>query len=128
MIIEHVALWTRDLEASRAFFVEFFGGKAGEKYINPQTRFQSYFISFDQGARLEIMEIPGVSQKSPTDEQHYGFSHLAFSLGSQERVDELTEKARRLGYKILREPRKTGDGYYESCIQDADNNLIEMTV
>ncbi len=128
MKIEHVALWTHDLEASKTFFVEFFGGKAGEKYINLENDFHSYFLSFEDGARLEIMQIPSRSSMAPLDEQYWGFSHVAFSVGSEKAVDELTEKARQRNFKVIREPSFTGDGYYESCIQDADNNMIEITV
>ncbi|NLD46689.1 MAG: glyoxalase/bleomycin resistance/extradiol dioxygenase family protein [Clostridiaceae bacterium] len=128
MIIEHVAVWTRDLEEMKNFFTEFFNGKAGEKYINSKTGFHSYFISFDGGARLEIMQIPGISIENNRDEQFYGYSHIAFSVGSRERVDDLTERLRSRNYRVTREPSQTGDGYYESCILDLNNNRIEITV
>lgn len=128
MIIEHVAVWTKDLEETKEFFMEFFNGKAGEKYVNSKTGFHSYFITFDGGARLEIMQIPGVSKENNKDEQFYGYSHIAFSVGSREKVEELTERLRRRNFKITREPSQTGDGYYESCILDLDNNRIEITV
>ncbi len=128
MRIEHIALWTSDLESAKDFFVEFFGGMPGNKYVNPKTNFHSYFLTFEDGARLELMQIPDRSEKAPLNEQYWGYSHVAFSVGSEKAVDELTEKARQKGFKVVREPCRTGDGYYESCIQDADNNMIEITV
>ncbi len=126
MIIEHIALWTGDLEACREFYTEFFGGRAGAKYTNPKTGFQSYFLEFDGGARLEIMHQYGL-QPGYTG-QHCGYSHVAFSAGSISAVDQLTDRLRNRGFSIVREPGRTGDGYYESCILDADNNRIEITV
>lgn len=128
MKIEHIALWTSDLEASKDFFIEFFNGKSGAKYSNDDENFHSYFISFDGDMRLEIMQKPPLSTKADVKEQFYGFSHIAFSVGSEEAVSKLTEALRSRGYKVVSEPRHTGDGYYESCIIDADNNRIEITV
>lgn len=125
MKIEHAALWTRNLEDSREFYTEFFQGKAGIKYTNPKTGFQSYFISFDDGARLEIMHMPNCS-KRPMD-QLSGFSHIAFSAGSIEAVVNLTAAIKARNFSVVREPGFTGDGYYESCVLDADNNRIEIT-
>ena len=56
-----------------------------------------------------------------------GYAHIAFSVGSREKVDELTEKIRLSGYKVISGPRTTGDGYYESCIVAIENNQIEIT-
>jgi lactoylglutathione lyase len=129
MIIEHVALWTRDLEALKAFYVHYFGGKANEKYVNPRKNFESYFISFDSGARLELMQMPAIPLSlNDVEAQFTGLIHLAISVGSQLKVDSLTEQLRTNGYRIVGEPRTTGDGYYESVVLDPDGNRIEITV
>lgn len=57
-----------------------------------------------------------------------GYAHIAFSVGSRERVDELTEKLRTAGYEVVNGPRTTGDGYYESCVVVIEGNQIELTV
>ena len=126
MIIEHVALFVNDLENARDFFVKFLGGRSNEGYQN-ETGFRSYFISFDGGARVEIMNKP-VMPDDVKDPDRTGYSHIAFSVGSKERVDELTAKIRSAGYEVASGPRTTGDGYYESCIVAMEGNLIELTV
>lgn len=126
MKIEHAALYVFDLEGARDFFVRFFGGKAGAGYHNKTTDFRSYFLSFDGGARLEIMTRPGLAPAAPEDLKT-GWAHLAFSVGSRENVDALTEKLRQAGYPVLSGPRVTGDGYYESCVRGFEGNLIEIT-
>ncbi len=127
MRIEHVALWTRNLERMRDFYVEFFDGKSNEKYINPRTGFESYFISFDSGARLEIMRKAAIpANRNDVDEQYVGLIHVAMSTGSRESVDELTNELRAAGYRVVSEPRETGDGYYESCVLDPDENRVEI--
>ncbi len=129
MRIEHAALWTRDLEAMRAFYVEFFEAACGGKYRNPETGFCSYFLHFDQGARLELMHMPGIPlSANDVEAQFTGFIHLAFSTGSREAVDSLTERVRAAGYRVAGEPRVTGDGYYESVILDPEGNRIEITI
>jgi len=126
MKIEHVALYVNDLEAARDFFVTFLGGKSNSGYHNPRTNFRSYFISFDDGARLEIMTKPElVDQEKPLNRT--GYAHIAFSVGSKEKVAELTEKLRSAGYEVISGPRTTGDGYYESCIVAIEGNQIEIT-
>ena len=127
MVIEHAALFVNDLESARDFFVRFLDGRSDEGYHNTNTGFRSYFISFDGGARLEIMNKPGLADDDKTRERT-GYSHIAFSVGSRERVDELTERIASAGYKILRQPRTTGDGYYESCIVAIEDNPVELTV
>ncbi len=127
MKIEHIAMYVNDLEAGRDFFVKYLGGSANSGYHNEKTGFRSYFISFSDGARLEIMNRPQMDDMKKT-EVRTGFVHIAFSLGSAERVDKLTEKLRQDGYEILSGPRTTGDGYYESCIAGFEGNIIELTV
>jgi lactoylglutathione lyase len=128
MKIEHIALWTRDLERSKDFYVKFFGGKSNQKYVNPKTGFESYFIAFDGGARLEIMRRADIPEnRNDVDEEYLGYIHLALATGSRASVDELTEKLRARGYKVMSEARETGDGYYESCVLDPDGNRVEIT-
>lgn len=126
MKIEHTALYVGDLERARDFFVKYFNAVSSELYHNAKTDFKSYFLSFDGGARLEIMRRPDVSEKRA--EPRIGYAHIAFSVGSRENVEALTERLRADGYRIAGEPRITGDGYYESVIADPDENLIEITV
>ena len=126
MYIEHVAFWVKDLEQSKQFYVKYFEGKAGPQYHNPKKQFTSYFISFKSGARLELMSNPN-KRSSPDREDHLGITHLAFSVGSKEKVDLLTNHLRNDGYSIVGEPRTTGDGYYESVALDPEGNPIEIT-
>ena len=126
MKIEHIALYVNDLEAARDFFVTFLGGKSNGGYHNRNTDFRSYFISFDGGARLELMTKPGLSDpEKPLNRT--GYAHIAFSVGSREKVDDLTERLRSAGYQVVSGPRTTGDGYYESCIVVIEGNQIEIT-
>lgn len=126
MRMEHAALYVRDLEGMRNFFVCYFGAASNDLYHNPNTGFRSYFLSFDGGTRLEIMSAPGLSD----DNNHLrtGYHHLAFSAGSKEAVDMLTAQLKADGYRIISGPRTTGDGYYESCVEIMEHNLIEITV
>ncbi len=127
MKIEHIALYVKDLEAAREFFIRYFGAVSNEMYHNKKTGFSSYFLSFDDGARLEIMTRPDV-RDAAKGEYDTGYAHIAFSVGSKERVDSLTDKLRSDGYKVTSGPRTTGDGYYESCVAALEGNLIEITV
>ncbi len=127
--IEHVALWTHHLEILKTFYLSYFGGIATDKYTNPATGFQSYFICFDEGSRLEIMQLDTIPpNRHSTDEQYTGFIHIAFAVGSREQVDDLTARLRNDGFRVLQEPRTTGDGYYESVVLDPDGNRVEITV
>ncbi len=128
MKIEHIALWTKDLERIKDFYVEFFCGKPNDKYINHKTGFESYFITFDSGTRLEIMQKPSIpANRNDVDEQYIGFIHIAMSTGSRTNVDELTNRLKEEEHRVVSEPRETGDGYYESCVLDPDGNRIEIT-
>ena len=127
MRIEHIAMYVNDLEKTKEFFVKYFNAISNEGYHNKTTDFRSYFLSFEDGARLEIMNKPQMMD----DEKglnRTGFVHIAFSLGSKEAVDILTERMKSDGYNVISGPRTTGDGYYESCIIGIEGNQIEITV
>ncbi len=126
--IEHVAIWVSNLEKMRDFYVRYFNGRSNQKYHNPTKRFTSYFISFDDGARLELMHQATIpSNLNNVHSQNLGYIHLAISLGSPQAVDDLTNQLRQDGYPVIGEPRTTGDGYYESVILDPENNRLEIT-
>lgn len=127
MKIEHIAMYVSDLEAARDFFIKYLGASSNSGYHNKTTDFRSYFLSFDDGARLEIMTRPKMAD-SQNDIARTGYIHIAFSLGSKEKVDELTARLKADGYEVLSGPRTTGDGYYESCIIGIEGNQIELTV
>ncbi len=127
--IEHVALWTSDLDRSRDFYVDYFSASAGTPYLNPAKGFKSCFLSFDGGARIELMT---TTQLAPVvverGAQRMGLTHLAIAVGSEAAVDALTQRLRDDGYPTVDGPRRTGDGYYESVVLDPDGNRIEITV
>ena len=126
MLIEHIAMYVNDLEKAREFFVEFFGAVSNEGYHNVKTGFRSYFLSFENGARLEIMNHPEL-QEDEKGLNRTGYAHIAFRLGSKQAVDALSERLQQNGYPVVSGPRTTGDGYYESCIIGIEGNQIEVT-
>ena len=128
MKIEHLAIWTKDIEKMKTFYLEFFEVSANEKYFNPTKNFSSYFLSFPSGTRIELMHRPEISKQLEGLEQNLGLAHFAIALGSKQKVNDLTHTVRMKGYSILGEPRTTGDGYYESVITDPGGNQIELTV
>lgn len=125
--IDHIAMYVVDLDGARLFFMRFFDATPNEMYHNPKTGLRTYFLTFPDGARLEIMSRPEVD--TPDNDKMYrsGFIHLAFRLGSREEVDRITELLMQHGYEVVSGPRITGDGFYESCIRGFENNLIELT-
>jgi len=127
MRIEHVALWTRDIERLRSFYETYFQARVGPRYVNERKQFTSYFLSFESGARLELMSRPGVVT-APEDAPPLGYAHLAVSVGAQSEVDALAERFRREGLAVVDGPRWTGDGYYECVVLDPEGNRIEITV
>ncbi|HME37943.1 MAG TPA: VOC family protein [Steroidobacteraceae bacterium] len=128
MRIEHVALWTADLERSKRFYVSYFGAAAGALYTNPVKGFTSCFLSFSDGARIEVMTTTRLSPIAvEPGAQRMGLTHLAISVGSAQGVDELTRRLIEDGYPIVDGPRRTGDGYYESVVLDPDGNRVEIT-
>ena len=127
MKIDHVAMYVRDLERAKDFFMRYFGAKPNELYHNQKTGFRSYFLTFDQGARLEIMNKPDM-QDGEKSLVRTGYIHMALSVGSRERVDEITQILRADGFTVISGPRTTGDGYYESAVIGPEGNQIEITV
>lgn len=127
MKIEHIALYVNDLEKARGFFVTYFDATSNEGYHNKTTDFRSYFLSFSDGSRLEIMTKPDLTD-SGDFLNRFGYAHIAFSVGSKEAVDSLTARLKEDGFPVLSGPRTTGDGYYESCILGFEGNLLEITV
>ena len=126
--IEHVAVWTGDIDRLRDFYVRFFGARAGGPYRNPAHAFESCFLEFDGGARLEIMRTGQLElAEAAPGAQRRGLTHLAIAVGSEARVDALTREIAAAGHPVLDEPRRTGDGYYESVVLDPDGNRIELT-
>ena len=127
MKIEHIAMYVNDLEATKVFFINYFDAKANSGYHNSTTGFRSYFLTFADGARLEIMNKPGMSDLEK-DTTRTGYIHIAFSVGSKEKVDALTDRLKTDGYDVISGPRTTGDGYYESCIIGIEGNQVEITI
>lgn len=127
MKIEHLAIWVNDIERMKDFYQTYFGGVANEKYRNEKKQFESYFLTFDSGARLELMYRPDIEDLDSSKE-YIGIAHLAISVGSKAQVDSLTDKLQSAGYSIAGLPRWTGDGYYESVILDPEGNRIEITI
>ncbi|MBC1424200.1 glyoxalase/bleomycin resistance/extradiol dioxygenase family protein [Listeria seeligeri] len=125
MKIEHIALWTSDLEKMKDFYVTYFGATANDLYENKTKGFSSYFLSFETGARLELMKRTDVSEE--VTEEKLGWAHIAVAAESKKAVEELTEKLRASGFEVVGEARTTGDGYYESVVLDPEGNRIEIT-
>jgi len=126
MKIDRIAMYVNDLEATKQFFEKYFGATSNNAYHNKSTDFRSYFLSFDDGVRLEIMNKPDM-QNMDKLLSRTGYAHLAFRAGSKELVNELTNRLKRDGYEVISDPRITGDGYYESCIVGIEGNQIEIT-
>ena len=129
MNIEHLAIWTNDLECMKNFYCKYFNAGAGEKYINVKKKFESYFLSFEKGPRLELMQMDSVP-RSANDiyKQFRGLIHFALSAGSEEKVNTLTNQLIKDGFVLIDGPRWTGDGYYESVVLDPEQNRIEITI
>lgn len=135
MKIEHIAIWVKDIDKVCEFYRKYFGGVVHPIYHNPAKQFTSRFITFDDGARLEIMHRPdidagmeNVSHETFSGTQHLGFTHLSFSVGSKEEVDRLTQQMSSESVPVVGQPRTTGDGYYESVVLDPEGNRIEITI
>ena len=129
MKLDHIAIWVKDLEKLKAFYQKYFNGKSNFRYTNEEKEYRSYFLTFDSGSRLELMQRPDVQTvlRVNAEQEFMGFTHLAFSVGSEAQVDELTAKLEDDGFRCVSAPRRTGDGYYESVILDPENNRVEIT-
>ncbi len=125
MYLEHIAIWTKDLELMKDFYVNYFDVTPSERYHNKKTGFQSYFLTFDTGSRIELTTKQFLSDRSVDT---LGYTHIAISVGSKESVDAFVERFLEAGLPLLNGPRTTGDGYYEAVVQDPEGNLIELTV
>jgi len=132
MRIEHAAIFTNRLEILKDFYVKYFSASADKKYMSENKLnpgFESYFLSFSSGARLELMTKEKLTNTLISDEHEMvGFSHIAFSVGSIADLDNLIQKMENDGIIIATSPHNTGDGYYEACILDPDGNRIEILV
>ena len=128
MQLEHLALWVRDLEGMRNFYLKYFDTTSGEKYINPARQFTAYFILFGEGkTRLELMTRPDITAVDGKRGFTMGLAHFTISVGGKDKVDALTERLRQDNYTIFGEPRTTGDGYYESVVLDPEGNILEIS-
>lgn len=130
MKLEHFALWTRDIERMKHFYMQYFNAVSNDRYVNEKKQYQAYFLCFGDGARLELMQRPDIADlpQHEATTQFFGYAHLAVSVGSEESVDALTNRLVTDGYTKLDGPRVTGDGYYESVVLDPEGNRIEITV
>jgi lactoylglutathione lyase len=126
--IEHVAIWCRDLETLKEFYESYFGAQSSKKYVNEIKGFESFFLGFDSGSRLELMRSQSIPDTTNDPRKQFtGFIHLAISVGSESEVDRITKRLQEAGYEIIDSPRITGDGYYESVVLDPEQNRIEIT-
>ena len=150
MRIDHAALFCRDLEQMRQFFIDYFDARSNEQYHNPRTGLRTYILSFTEGStRLELMQRteqrepssslewpsrdgrrqsqrPDVQDADPS-QPTIGYVHLSFAVGSRKGVDLLTRRLAADGYTVTCGPRTTGDGYYESSILGPEGIQIELT-
>lgn len=126
MHIEHIAIWTRDLEALKDFYTKHFGCVSSPMYTNSEKGFRSYFLSFESGARLELMSVDSLVDRALLP--GVGYAHFAISLGSEQAVRRFTAHLEAQGVSVVSLPRYTGDGYFESVIMDPDGNRLELTV
>ncbi|MRS06002.1 glyoxalase/bleomycin resistance/extradiol dioxygenase family protein [bacterium] len=127
MKIDHIAIWTKQLDKLKSFYVDNFSATVYQQFINPKTQYESYRLSFPNGVQLELMQAPDVVKNFHTlTSRVTGYSHLAFSVGSQAEVEKVTDHLRSKGCLVIDLPRVTGDGYYESIVLDPDGNRIEI--
>ena len=126
MKLEHVAIWAVEIELMRTFYERYFDARSSAKYENERKKFTSYFLTFPEGGRLELMHRPDIQRigDSPSSQEFIGYAHLGVQLGSRAAVDALTKRLERDGFPILDGPRQTGDGYYESMVADPEGNRI----
>jgi lactoylglutathione lyase len=129
MTVDHIAIWTNQLEKMKDYYVRYFSGRANRKYQNNENQYESYFVSFDSGSRIELMQKPGIPENlnDTVEKQYLGLIHLAFGVENMDLVNQKLKELAGDGYKILKGPRKTGDGYWEFETLDPDNNRIEVS-
>ncbi len=126
--IDHVALWTADLERLASFYVAYFGGVPGAKYTNPAKGFESRFVTIEGGGRHELMKTTTLSLAAHAPgAQRMGLTQVALAVGSEQQVDALTARLKADGCAVIDGPRRTGDGYYECVVLDPDGNRVEIT-
>jgi lactoylglutathione lyase len=123
--LEHVALWVRDLDAVAAFYARYFAARVGPYYQNPRKGFESRFLEFGLGARLEIMTRSDVVTRGPAESM--GWAHVAIAVGDEAAVDALAARFEAEGVALVDGPRRTGDGYYECVVLDPEGNRVEVT-
>lgn len=128
MKIDHVAIWTNNLEQLKEFYAKYFNAKSSAKYVNLKRKFESCFLQFNSGARIEIMYLPALLNSEKSGSLFVGYAHVAISVGTKESVDEITFRMQSDGYTLISGPRYTGDGYYESVFLDPDRNQLEITI
>lgn len=129
MKIDHIAIWAHDLDRLKDFYVKYFEMTCGDKYVNPTKQYSSYFLSFEGAeTRIEIMQRPDIVESVQKQSATLGITHFSIALVSKDEVDSLTERLRSDGFKIVGEPRTTGDGYYESVVEDCEGNWVEITI
>ena len=127
MKVDHIAIWTANLEGLKNFYTHYFDASASGIYYNHSKEFSSYFLNFDGECRVEIMEMPGIPKsKNDALKQFSGLIHFAIKVGSKAEVEKITEVIRNDGFRVISEPCTIGDGYYESVILDPDGNRIEI--
>jgi lactoylglutathione lyase len=123
--LEHVALWVRDVDRVAAFYASYFDARIGERYENPRKGFQSRFLAFASGARLEVMARTDIASRGAGES--LGFAHVAIAIGDEAAVDALAVRCKAEGVPVLDGPRRTGDGYYECVVLDPEGNRVEVT-
>ncbi len=127
MKIDHIAIWSLDIERLRNFYIKYFNAEANDVYENTEKGFKSIFLSFEEGARLEIMNMNGIQRTEEPRRQYLGYCHLAMNVFNKSEVIKTTKKLEDDGYEVIGKPRITGDGYFESIVLDPDGNRIEIT-
>lgn len=127
MTIDHIAIWVDDLEGVRDFYLKYFETSCGDRYINPVTKFNSYFITFNgTGCRIEIMHRGNIEANTQNKGYVNGLAHFAIRVGDREKVNRMVEVLRNDGFKIVGLPRVSGDGYYEAVVLDPEGNVVEL--
>ena len=129
MTIEHIAIWTNDIERLKSYYADNFNGTASAKYTNPKKQFESYFVSFGARARIEIMTIPNLAEEVEANSTNTrkGLTHIAFETETMADVNNKAKQLAENGFIITNGPRVTGDGYYEFETLDPDGNRVEVT-